>query len=123
MALITLNHGTNLHGGMGMHPTNTDGSANPCYDPARPSWLPYWLDTWSEGKCAYIPPVMGGPGALNPGVFGGEAPTGDGLDSTISSLAGIALVIGVVYIALTLTFLHGSSTGAISKARGGGLFA
>lgn len=117
MALITLNRG------MGMYPTNTDGTPNPCYDPNRPSWMPYWWDTWTEGKCAYIPPVIGGPGALNPGVFDPDAPTTDSLDSTISSLAGIALVIGVVYIALTLTFLHGSSTGAISKARGRGIFA
>ena len=22
-----------------------------CYDAARPSWLPYWWDTWTESTC------------------------------------------------------------------------
>ena len=24
---------------------------DPCYDPNRPSWLPYWLDEIQEGEC------------------------------------------------------------------------
>jgi hypothetical protein len=33
--------------GMGMYPTDA------CYDPSRPSWLPYWWDTPSESGCRY----------------------------------------------------------------------
>lgn len=32
---------------MGMYPTDA------CYDPTRPSWLPYWWDTPSESGCKY----------------------------------------------------------------------
>lgn len=24
-----------------------------CFDPNRPSWLPYWLDTWNESVCEF----------------------------------------------------------------------
>jgi hypothetical protein len=47
-----------------------------CYDPTRPSWLPYWLDTNSENLCRFgvyptvttlapvpPPPMPAGPGA------------------------------------------------------------
>jgi hypothetical protein len=33
--------------GMGMYP------GDECYDPTRSSWLPYWLDTWTESLCKY----------------------------------------------------------------------
>ena len=25
----------------------------PCYDPNRPSWLPYWFDDFTESDCKY----------------------------------------------------------------------
>jgi hypothetical protein len=56
--------------GVGVYP----GDA--CYDPSRPSWLPYWLDTNSENLCRFqvyptvttlaptpAPPMPTGPGA------------------------------------------------------------
>lgn len=33
--------------GLGAYPDQT------YYDPNRPSWLPYWWDTWSEGVNKY----------------------------------------------------------------------
>jgi len=33
--------------GVGVYPND------PCYDPTRPSWLPYWLDTPSESGCKW----------------------------------------------------------------------
>jgi hypothetical protein len=39
--------------GMGVYPTLDDGSANPCFDPNRPSWQPYWLDTTDEERCKH----------------------------------------------------------------------
>lgn len=26
---------------------------DPCYDPDRPSWLPYWLDDFTESDCKW----------------------------------------------------------------------
>jgi len=26
---------------------------NPCYDAQRPSWMPYWLDTFGENACKW----------------------------------------------------------------------
>ena len=34
-----------LYRGMGMYPDET------CFDPTRPSWLPYYVDTFGEEKC------------------------------------------------------------------------
>jgi hypothetical protein len=31
-----------------------------CYDAARPSWLPYWLDSVAESKCKYTPATIAG---------------------------------------------------------------
>lgn len=31
-----------------------------CYDAARPSWLPYWLDSFSESTCKYSPSTIAG---------------------------------------------------------------
>ncbi len=35
--------------GLGVYPGTP--TQEPCYDPNRPSWLPYWLDTFSEEEC------------------------------------------------------------------------
>lgn len=35
--------------GLGMYPGTP--AQEPCYDPNRPSWMPYWLDTLSEETC------------------------------------------------------------------------
>lgn len=94
MGLVTVQPRNN---GIGMYPTNTDGTPNPCYDPNRPSWMPGWWDTWSEGKCFYLPGGAGGQ-TINPVAVGLPAPEAPGLDSTISSLAGIAIILGVVYL-------------------------
>lgn len=50
--------------GIGAYPTD------PCYDPDRPSWLPYWLDDFTESDCKYNATNIGGAvvGAIeNPG--------------------------------------------------------
>ncbi len=31
-----------------------------CYDAARPSWLPYWLDSVSESSCKWSPSTIAG---------------------------------------------------------------
>lgn len=31
-----------------------------CYDSARPSWLPYWLDDLTESACKYRPSTIAG---------------------------------------------------------------
>jgi hypothetical protein len=31
-----------------------------CYDAARPSWLPYWLDSITESTCKYNPVTIAG---------------------------------------------------------------
>ncbi len=31
-----------------------------CYDAARPSWLPYWLDSLNESACKYSPSTIAG---------------------------------------------------------------
>lgn len=33
--------------GLGVYPDS------PCYDPDRPSWMPYWLDTFGENACKW----------------------------------------------------------------------
>lgn len=33
---------------------------DPCYDPSRPTWLPYWLDDFSESDCKYNASNIGG---------------------------------------------------------------
>jgi hypothetical protein len=33
--------------GLGIYP------GNPCYDPTRPTWVPYWWDTPSESGCKF----------------------------------------------------------------------
>lgn len=35
------------HHGMGVYP------GDPCYDSSRPSWLPYWLDDFTESDCKW----------------------------------------------------------------------
>jgi hypothetical protein len=31
-----------------------------CYDPNRPSWLPYWLDSLTESGCKWNPKTIAG---------------------------------------------------------------
>lgn len=31
-----------------------------CYDAARPSWLPYWIDDFTESTCKYSPSTIAG---------------------------------------------------------------
>ncbi len=38
--------------GMGAYP------GTPCYDPGRPSWLPYWFDGLTESDCKYPSGVL-----------------------------------------------------------------
>lgn len=44
-----IGNGLGLDSGLGMYPGTP--TQEPCYDPNRPSWLPYWLDTFSEEEC------------------------------------------------------------------------
>lgn len=102
MGLIAINP----NGGLGMYPTNTDGSPNACFDPSRPFYMPYWWDTWEEGQCKYagvpiIGSIVGGP-TLNPAAGGTPANPAGGLDSTISGLAGIVIVLGLASMILNL---------------------
>jgi hypothetical protein len=58
-----------FRGGMGLYPNQ------PCFDPTRPSWLPYWWDTNSENLCKFgvypsvstLAPVPPPPPAAPPG--------------------------------------------------------
>lgn len=55
--------------GMGIYPNQ------PCFDPTRPAWVPYWVDTPSESGCKWgtyptvttLAPVPTPPGAAPPG--------------------------------------------------------
>jgi hypothetical protein len=38
--------------GLGAYPTD------PCYDPSRPTWLPYWFDDLTESDCKYPSGVL-----------------------------------------------------------------
>lgn len=121
--------------GMGAYPTlSTDvqspttgetlaaGSPNPCFDPNRPWYYPYWWDTAGEEACRHSYgigpmgistslPIIGGI-SLPSFSTGGriDANTGNvvydgqvsGLDSTLSSLAGIIIVLGLASMILTL---------------------
>ena len=42
-----MRRGAAFRRGLGIYPSS------PCFDPTRPSWLPYWLDTLSESGCKY----------------------------------------------------------------------
>lgn len=85
---------------LGMYPTNSDGTPNACYDPSRPWWMPNFIDTWEEGQCKYKwLPFVDGPD-LNPAVGGTPANPNGALDSTVSSIAGIVIVLGLAHIAL-----------------------
>lgn len=106
MGLYTINSG-----GMGAYPTNKDGSPNPCFDPSRPMYYPYWWDTWEEGQCAYRNvPIVGslfGGNTLNPDAGGTPTNPGGAFDSTLSSLAGIVVVLGLASMILSMYVKRG----------------
>jgi hypothetical protein len=65
--------------GVGMYPTD------PCFDPNRASWLPYWIDNTTESACYYgTDSLLGQMG----GVVGGAA-------GTVASGAASAVASGV----------------------------
>jgi hypothetical protein len=104
--------------GFGMYPTNADGTDNPCFDPNRPSWLPYWFDTPTESACKYgttdftgqvagaassmAAPIGATAGGLLSGAVGGAA------QGVTSSISGTVVLIGVAVLAgvLALGMLH-----------------
>jgi hypothetical protein len=56
--------------GMGQYPGDS------CYNPDRPSWLPYWIDTFSEEACRYSETVHGAFVSVPSNPPGGPAPVG-----------------------------------------------
>jgi hypothetical protein len=96
--------------GLGLYPTLADGTTpNPCFDPNRPSWMPYWIDDSTESACYYDTDSLSGQvagaatqmssvvgataGGLVSGAVGGAA---QGIGS---SLSGTAVLIGAAVIA------------------------
>lgn len=49
-----------------------------CYNPDRPSWMPYWLDTFSEEACRYSEIVNGAFVKVPAPPPGGPAPSAPG---------------------------------------------
>ena len=72
---------------------------DPCYDSARPSYLPYWLDDFTESDCKYNASnivqasinAFGDPGqvASNVGGVTGQA-VGSGVNAIASGIASTA---------------------------------
>jgi hypothetical protein len=54
--------------GVGAYPDET------CFDPARPSWLPYWIDDLTESGCKLNLIVSGNPtgNTAQPGTFNAD---------------------------------------------------
>ena len=121
MALVTVGK-NGLYSGMGMYPTYTDSSgnvvANPCYDPnGHPWWYPNLFDTNAESACATargIAPfnLFTMPGGVDASItpsggvsIPGQDPTTPG--QTISSLVGLAVILGVAYMFLGLYLRKG----------------
>jgi hypothetical protein len=56
-----------------------------CYDAERPSWLPYWLDDFTESACKWSPKTIAGNiASCATGSPDCGTPTGDALDPTKS---------------------------------------
>lgn len=72
---------------------------DPCFDPDRPSWLPYWLDDFTESECKYNATSIGGaivgafesPGEVASNVGG---VVGQAAGSLVSDVAGGAASAG-----------------------------
>lgn len=95
---------------LGLYPTTRDGEPEPCFDPSRPSFYPYWWDTFEEGQCKYrdvplIGKAIGGP-ALNPETGGTPNNPVGSFDTTISTVAGIVMVLGLASMAMNLYIRH-----------------
>jgi hypothetical protein len=91
---------------------------DPCYDPDRPSWLPYWLDDFTESDCKYNATNIGGAivgafenpgevatnvgGVIGQGAAGAVSDVGQGAAQAASSFAtnlsgtGIFAVVAIV---------------------------
>ena len=90
--------GSGYRRGMGLYPTS------PCFDPTRPGWLPYWIDTPSESGCKFqfypsvttlatppTPPALAAPAAPQTleqmTVPGAYSPTQSAIDTSAASQA------------------------------------
>lgn len=90
--------------GLGLYPDS------PCFDPTRPSWLPYWIDDFQESGCFYNSSSMIGamPNAAGQmagvAVAGGTEAIAQGISSALSSgpfgAVGLVLVAAVVIMLL-----------------------
>jgi hypothetical protein len=87
--------------GMGMYPTNDDGSVNPCYDSTRPDWLPYWIDDPTESACKYSSPSLVGQmgavvGAAGGAIVSGAATAiGGAVSNAVSNTTSGGLILGL----------------------------
>jgi hypothetical protein len=90
--------------GFGAYPTD------PCYDPNRPSWLPYWLDDLTESDCKY-------PNGVLSDLPQAEANIGGVIGQTVGS--GVSDVASGVATA-TEAAATGAVTGGVSDLSTGG---
>jgi hypothetical protein len=90
--------------GLGAYPTD------PCYDPNRPSWLPYWLDDLTESDCKY-------PNGVLSDLPQAEANIGGVIGQTVGS--GVSDVASGVATA-TEAAATGAVTGGVSDLSTGG---
>ena len=61
---------------------------DPCYDPNRPSWLPYWIDDFTESECKYGATSIGG---AIVGAFEDPATVSENVGGVIGQGAGAAV--------------------------------
>lgn len=87
--------------GLGVYPTLDDGSVNPCFDPNRPWYQPYWFDTWEEEACkhargSYVFDSLHLPGVDARLVDGGLEITGRKPSTPGETLVSVAVIGGLV---------------------------
>jgi len=76
---------------------------DPCYDPDRPTWLPYWLDDFTESDCKWNASNIAGatinafenPGQVAANVGG---VVGQGAGAAVSDVAGGAAQAGSSFL-------------------------
>ena len=96
--------------GVGAYPTDA------CYDPTRPTWLPYWLDDLTESSCKYPNGVLADlpQAGTNIAAVAGQA-VGGGVADTLDAVGSgvIAATEGATATASSNLTGTGGSTGLV----------
>lgn len=96
--------------GMGVYPDQ------PCYDPQRPTWMPYWLDDLTESSCKYPNGVLADlpQAGTNIAAVAGQA-VGGGVADTLDAVGSgiVAATEGAAATASSDLTATGGSTGLV----------